>query len=173
MQDVKVDVGEDEARQAAQQEAVRSSVESRVNAEVSRRANAVPADQDRLDRIAADVRERAVDNTARSERVLGEARTAARASQFVDYAFGIVYTLLLIRLLLGLIAASSSNGFVQFIRTVTNPLYAPFRGIVPSPTADGGYTLAVPVMIAIAVYAILHVAINGLLRMVGERKTAV
>ena len=84
-----------------------------------------------------------------------------------------VYSLLSIRLVLALIAANSDNGFVQFIRTVTDPFYAPFRGIVGSPSAEGGGTLVVPILIAIGVYLMLHAAINGILRMVGHRKTEV
>jgi uncharacterized protein YggT (Ycf19 family) len=85
----------------------------------------------------------------------------------------VVYALLGIRLVLALIAARSSNGFVQFIGTVSEPFYAPFRGIVASPTAEGGYTLVVPIMIAGLVYVILHAGVNGLLRMVGTRKTEI
>lgn len=116
---------------------------------------------------------KAIDETVTSERTAGQARTAARSSQFLDYAFYIVYSLLAIRLVLALIAARSGNGFVQFINAVTGPFYAPFRGIVSSPTAEGGFTLAVPILIAIVVYMILHAATNGLLRMVGSRKTEI
>lgn len=98
-----------------------------------------------------------------------QSRTAARSSQFVDYAFYLLYTLLTIRLALALIAARSSNGFVQFIGTVTGPFYAPFRGIVDNFSA-GGTTLVVPIVIALVVYMILHAAINRALRMVGHRK---
>lgn len=51
--------------------------------------------------------------------------------------------------------------------------HAPFSGIVPSLTADGGYTLVVPILIAIVVYAILHGAIKGLLRMIAVRRVAI
>ena len=105
--------------------------------------------------------------------VVGHASTAARASQFIDYAFYLVYALLGIRLVLALMAARSSNGFVQFIGTVTDPFYAPFRGIVASPSAEGGYTLVVPILIAGLAYVVLHAAVNGLLRMVGTRKTEI
>jgi uncharacterized protein YggT (Ycf19 family) len=101
------------------------------------------------------------------------ARIAARASQFIDYGFAIIYSLLTIRLGLNLIAADSSSGFVQFIRGITNPFYEPFRGIVPSPTLEGGNSFQVPILIAIVAYAILHVGINGLLRMVAKRKVAI
>jgi uncharacterized protein YggT (Ycf19 family) len=97
----------------------------------------------------------------------------ARASQFIDYAFYVLYSLLLIRLALSLIAARSGNAFVQFIGTITDPFYAPFKGIVPSLSAEGGYTLVVPILIAIVVYAILHAAIKGLLRMIVVRRVAI
>lgn len=34
----------------------------------------------------------------------------------------------------------------------SNPFYSLFEGIASSPTAEGGYTLAVPIIIAIVVY---------------------
>lgn len=172
MEDVKL--AEDEARQATQHQAVKARVESRVNAEIAGQAAAPSTGgQARIAVAAGQLRDKAVDESVRGERALGQARTAARGSQFIDYAFGVVYSLLAIRLVLALIAAESSNGFVQFIRAVTDPFYAPFRGIVPSPTVDGGYTLVLPIVIAMVAYAILHAAINGLLRMVAHRKTEI
>jgi hypothetical protein len=44
---------------------------------------------------------------------------------------------------------------------------------VPSPTAEGGYTLALPIIIAIGIWALLHLAVNGLLRMFAHRKTEI
>jgi uncharacterized protein YggT (Ycf19 family) len=101
------------------------------------------------------------------------ARSTARGSQYLDYAFFVLYALLGTRLVLGLIAANSSNAFVKFIAMITDPFYAPFKGIVASPVADGGITIAVPIMIAIVVYAMLHAGINAALRMVGTRKTSI
>jgi len=72
-----------------------------------------------------------------------------------------------------LLAARRGAGFVQFIFGITDPLYAPFRGIVASPTTDAGNTLAWPIVIALIVYAILHAIINGLLRLLAHRKTQV
>ncbi len=57
--------------------------------------------------------------------------------------------------------------------SVTDPLYRPFRGIVASPTAEGGYTLALPIVIAIIVYALVHAGINGLLRLIAHRNTEI
>jgi uncharacterized protein YggT (Ycf19 family) len=72
-----------------------------------------------------------------------------------------------------LLAARSSAGFVRFIVAVTDPFYRPFRGIVNSPSTDSGHTLLVPLIIAIVVYLLLHLAINGLLRIIAHRKTAI
>ena len=172
MEDVKV--AKDEARQATQHEAVKSKVESHVNAEIAgQAATASTGDRSKIGVVAGQLRDKAIDETVKGERALGRSRTAARGSQFIDYAFYLVYSLLAIRLVLALIAARSTNGFVQFIGAVTDPFYAPFRGIVPSMSAEGGYTLVVPIMIAIVAYVLLHAAINGLLRMVAHRKTEI
>ena len=78
-----------------------------------------------------------------------------------------------IRLLLELFAARESAGFVKFIKTATGLFYAPFQGIVASPRTAEGFTLALPIIVAIVVYMLLHLAINGLLRMFAHRKTAI
>jgi uncharacterized protein YggT (Ycf19 family) len=167
-------VGNDDARQATARDDVKSRVEKQVNSEITRQtSDAQTSDHGRVVEVAHGLREKALDATVRGERTVGQARTAARASQFLDYGFYVIYALLAIRLVLALIAARSSNGFVQFIGTVSEPFYAPFRGIVASPTAEGGYTLVVPIMIAGLVYVVLHAGINGLLRMVGTRKTEI
>ena len=171
MEDVKV--AEDEARLAALRQAAKSKVESRVNAEIVGEAVAPSTEgQAKIVEVAGQMRDKAVTDAARGERELGHARTAARGSQFLDYGFYLVYGLLGIRLVLALIGARSTNGFVEFIAAITNPFYAPFRGIVGSPSVEGS-TLVLPIVVAIVVYMILHVAVNGLLRMVGQRKTEI
>jgi hypothetical protein len=167
-------LADDAARQATSREAVKSKVENRVNAEISGQAGTASTEgQARVVEVASQLREKAIDETVKGERTVGQARVAARGSQFLDYAFYVLYALLGIRLVLALIAARSGNGFVQFISAVTGPFYAPFRGIVSSPTAEGGFVFAVPILIALVAYMILHAAINGLLRMVGSRKTEI
>ena len=97
----------------------------------------------------------------------------ARLSQFIDYAFWLLYISLILRLLLVFFHASSGAGFVHFVDDVTNPFYAPFRDIVASQDVDGGFTLAVPIWIALLVYGLLHLAINRLLRVIAYRRTRV
>ncbi len=164
----------DEARRAEQHGAVKSQVEGEVQAEIAdRAAQAPPAEGQKIDQVAGEFRAKAVNEVVQTEREVGRARGVARISQVIDYLFFVLYALLGLRFLLALMAARSGAGFVQFIVTVTNPFYEPFRGIVASPRTDGGHTLMLPLVIAIIVYVLLHLGINGLLRMFAHRKTAV
>ncbi len=165
----------DEARRSVQHESVKAQVEGEVQAELADHASQ-PATADeprRIQQVAGEFRAKAVDEVIDTEREVERGRGAARVSQIVDYIFYVIYALLGMRFLLALLAARSSAGFVQFIVTVTNPFYAPFRGIVSSPRTDEGHTLLLPIVIAIIAYVLLHLAINGLLRMLAHRKTEI
>jgi uncharacterized protein YggT (Ycf19 family) len=163
----------EEARRSVQHESVKSQVEGEVNAEIADRASQGPAPTEsrKLDEIAGEFRSKAVNEVVDTEREVERSRGLARVSQIVDYLFFVLYALLGLRFLLALLAARSTAGFVQFIVTVTNPFYEPFRGIVASPRTQEGHTLLLPIVIAIIVYVLLHLAINGLLRMFAQRKT--
>jgi uncharacterized protein YggT (Ycf19 family) len=164
----------DEARREAQHGSVKSQIEGDVNAEIAARADrSSAAEAQEIEQVAGEFRGKAINEVVDTEREVQRARGLARVSQVVDYIFYVIYATLAIRLLLALLAARPSAGFVQFIYKVTDPFYAPFRGIVRSPTADGGYTLALPIIIAIIVYILLHAGINGLLRLIAHRKTEI
>jgi uncharacterized protein YggT (Ycf19 family) len=172
MQDNKL--AADEARREMQHESVKAQVEGDVNAEIAARAErTTPAEAQKMEQVAGEFRGKAIEEVVVTEREVDRARGMARISQVIDYIFYVIYGLLAIRLVLALLAARSSAGFVQLIYTVTDPLYRPFRGIVASPTAEGGYTLALPIVIAIIVYALVHAGINGLLRLFAHRKTEI
>src|SRR6266516_7736704 len=150
----------DEARRSVQHESVKSQVEGEVQAEIADQAQAPAAgESQRIQQVAGDFRAKAVNEVVATEREVERGRGAARVSQVVDYIFYVIYALLGMRFLLALMAARSTAGFVQFIVTVTNPFYAPFRGIVASPTAEGGHTLLLPIVVAIIAYLLLHLAI--------------
>ena len=164
----------EEARRSVQHESVKAQVEGEVQAEIADQAQVPPAGESRrIQEVAGDFRAKAVDEVISTEREVERGRGAARISQIIDYIFFVLYALLGMRFLLALLAARSSAGFVQFIVGVTNPFYAPFKGIVASPSTDQGHTLLMPIIIAIIAYLLLHLAINGLLRMVAHRKTAI
>jgi uncharacterized protein YggT (Ycf19 family) len=164
----------DEARREMQHESVKAQVEGDVNAEIAARADRTTPDEARkMEQVAGEFRGKAIEEVVDTEREVERARGMARVSQVVDYIFYVIYALLAVRLLLALMAARPSAGFVQLIYSVTDPFYRPFRGIVASPTVDGGYTLALPIVIAIIVYALVHAGINGLLRLLAHRKTQI
>ena len=172
MQDHQVAV--DEARRTAQHAATKSQVEREVSADIAVQAeHASPSESRQLGEVAGALRGKAISDVVGTDREVRRARGLARASQVVDYLFYVVYSLLAIRLLLALMAARSSAGFVQLIKAVTGPFYAMFRGIVASPHVEGGYTLALPIVIAMVVYAVLHGGIRGLLRLIAHRRTEI
>jgi hypothetical protein len=164
----------EEAQRNANYETVKSNVESEVNREIAFEANRPTVSQaNEVEDIAQGMRSKAVSEVSQTEREVERGRTAARVSQIVDYAFFLIYGLLTIRLLLELFAARNSAGFVKFIKSATGFFYAPFQGIVASPRTEEGFTLALPIIIAIVAYMLLHLAINGILRMIAHRKTEI
>ena len=85
-----------------------------------------------------------------------------RIARIIDYLFGLLYALLLIRLALEFFGARSGAGFVRIIDQMTDVFYAPFKGIFPTMTIDSGH-LVWPLVVAIVGYMLLHAAIRGLL----------
>lgn len=163
----------DELQRTANYEQVKSNVESKVNAEISTEANQATASQHQyVEDVAKDMRAKAINEVVDTEQQVERGRFFARVSQVVDYIFFLIYGLLTIRLLLELFNARESAGFVQFIKSITNIFYAPFKNIVVDPTKDG-FTLSLSIVIALVVYMILHLAINGFLRIFVHRKTTV
>ena len=172
MEDNKVAVGE--ARRTVQHDSMKSQVDRDVNADIAERAeHSTRTEGQRMDQVAEKFRGKAIDEVVGTDREARRARSLTRIAQVVDYAFYAVYTLLGIRLVLALIGANAGTGFVQFIRVITDPFYAMFRGIVASPTAEGGFTLALPIIIAILAYLVLHMGIKALLRLIAHRKTEI
>jgi hypothetical protein len=164
----------DEARRSVQHESVKAQVEGEVQSEIADQAQAPAAgESQRIQHVAGQFRSKAVNEVVDTEREVERGRGAARVSQIVDYIFYVIYALLGMRFLLALLAARSSAGFVQFIVKVTNPFFLPFKGIVASPSTDQGHTLMMPIIIAIIAYLLLHLAINGILRMLAHRKTEI
>jgi len=164
----------DEARRSVQHDSVKAQVEGEVQSEIADQAQApAPGESQRIQQVAGEFRSKAVNEVVATEHEVERGRGAARVSQVIDYIFFVIYALLGMRFLLALMAARSTAGFVQFIIAVTNPFYLPFKGIVASPSTDQGHTLMMPIVIAIIAYILLHLAINGLLRMLAHRKTQI
>ena len=135
--------------------AVKSAVKADVSSEVAAEAHRVPADGIRP--VAEGLRASAVDEITETHRDVERGRVAARVSQIIDYLFFLVYSLLGIRLLLELFGAREGVAFFRFIKTVTDPIYWPFKGLTPSPSTADGFTLELPILVALFVYALLPI----------------
>jgi len=163
----------DEARRIAQHESVKSEVREQVHAEITRKSDArSPADQADAEALAESLKRKAVREVAATESELDRGQSAARASQVVDYIFYIVYGIIGLEIVLDAIGARQSAGFKQFIDAIATPFLAPFRGLMPTPGV-GSFRLMLSYIVALAVYILLHMAVNGLLRLMVHRKTVV
>lgn len=83
-------------------------------------------------------------------------------ARVLDYAFGVLYALLAIRLALVFFGAREGAGFFQMIRNVTDVFYAPFKGLFATTLVASGH-LEWPLVVAILAYVLLHAGIRGLL----------
>jgi hypothetical protein len=91
----------------------------------------------------------------------------ARVARVIDYAFGVLYALLLVRLALEFFGARKGTGFVELIGRLTDFFYAPFKGILPIGATPGAH-IVWPLVVAILAYMLLHAGIRGLLRLVAR-----
>lgn len=161
----------DEAQRAANYEAIKSNVKADISDEIAVEAARVAPNE--IPIVADDLRSQAVHEVAQTNREVKRGRVAARVSQIIDYIFFVIYGLLAVRLMLELFAAREGVAFFKFIKSVTDPFYWPFRGLVPSPSTPDGFSLELPIIVAIVVYALLHMAINGIFRIVAHRKVEI
>lgn len=96
----------------------------------------------------------------------------AGIAHVVDYAFSVLYLLLLVRLVLEFLQARRASGFFQLIAAVTDPFYAPFKSIVATRTVEGA-PLVLPLVVAIVGYLLLHALIRGLLHLFAHDDSAI
>ena len=163
----------DESRKIAQHEAIKGTVRDEVHSEIARKADRLdPAERARADAVAGRFKEKAVAEVVETEAEIDRARGAARISQVVDYIFYFIYGLIGLMIILDLIGARRTNAFYGFISTITGPLLAPFRGLIDDP-ANQNMRFRLSYVVALIVYLLIHLAVNGLLRLIAHRKTVV
>lgn len=92
--------------------------------------------------------------------------SSAVFSNIVWYILGLVETLLGLRLLLKLLGANPSSGFVDFIYSVTNVLTAPFDNIFNVAKVDSTQVHSIfepSIIVAMVVYALIAYGLRKLL----------
>lgn len=166
-------VASDEARRIAQHEAVKAKLEKDVHSRITEESAAsTPTEQAAVKSVAAGLKQKATSEVAETEGALNRARSSTRISQVADYAFYLIYGLIGLEIALELFGARQASGFKRFLDAVTWPLLAPFRGLMPDP-AVGSMQLMLSFVVALVVYVLGHMAVNGLLRLFAERKSRI
>ncbi|MEM9955445.1 MAG: YggT family protein [Chloroflexota bacterium] len=94
-------------------------------------------------------REQVVEYDKSTRQVIGN-----RLGQMIGLVAIIINVLLMTRIMMRLIMANASNGFVDFIYMSTDVFVAPFRNIVANPTLNNGMVIDINAMIAIVVYSV-------------------
>src|SRR5215470_9385857 len=163
----------DQSNRAAQYEEIKGKVQQEVNAEIAGQADNLD-EQERAQAatVGRRLKHKALNEVINTEAELERARRMARFSQFVDYVFYLIYGLISLQITLDLLGARRGNGFRNFIDTICAPLLAPFNRLMPS-VGSGSFQLRLSYVFALIVYLLLHMAINGLLRLLASRKTAI
>ena len=162
----------DERERMRQHESVKDDVRAQVHDDIARDVRMSDADRARERAAAESMKRQAMDEVTGTERELARGRTAARGSQIIDYVFYLIYGIIGLAIALEALGARESAGFNRFVEGAAAPLVAPFRNIMHDPVS-GGSQFMLSYVVALAAYLLLHMAINGLLRIVAHRKTAV
>ncbi|HEY3127978.1 MAG TPA: hypothetical protein VGL91_00845 [Acidobacteriota bacterium] len=163
----------DESRKIEQHEAVKGEVRKEVHDEISRSAGQfTETDEAQAQVLAEKLKQKAKTEVVQTEAELERARGVARISQVIDYLFYLCYGFIGLDIVLDLIGANPASGFKRFVDAVVYPLLLPFRGLLPD-FGHGRFRFMLSYVIGLIVYLLLHLAVNGLLRVLAFRKTSV
>jgi uncharacterized protein YggT (Ycf19 family) len=163
----------DESNRIAHYEAIKGKVQQDVNAEIANHADRLDEnEQAQAAAVGGQLKRKALNELANTEAELARSRGIARVSQVIDYLFYLIYGLISLQIVLDLLGARHGNSFRGFIETACAPLLAPFKSLMPS-VGSGSFQLRLSYVFALIVYLLLHLAINGLLRLLASRKTAI
>jgi uncharacterized protein YggT (Ycf19 family) len=163
----------DESQRVARHEAIKDGVRSEVGSEIKRHAeNLNEGEQAKVAAVGEEFKRKALNEVVETEGEIERARGIARVSQIIDYCFYLVYGIIGLEIILELFGARDGNAFRQLVATLSSPLLRPFRGLFFDPSA-GIFHLRLSYIVALVVYLLIHLSINGLLRMLAQRKTVI
>ena len=95
-------------------------------------------------------------------------RIAQALFQLISLSLAILESLLLVRIVLLLLAASPNAGFTRFVYGVTAQFVAPFQGVFPNSFSLGGATLDEAAILAMLVYALAARLLKMAVRMISH-----
>lgn len=162
-------VAVDESERLREHEAIKGEIRTEVHSEVARSIESTPDDTAEAESVARQLKHKAIREISTTEGEITRAKTVSRFSEFVDYAFYLVYGIIGLEVLLELVGARESSGIKKFVDAVSDPVLAPFSGVLPNPAA-GEMRLMLSYLMAFIIYMLIHMAINGLLRLLAHNK---
>lgn len=163
----------DEANRLARHEAIKDTVRREAQGEIVNHAQHLSGDeQARAASLGQSLKSSALNEVVETESELSRARTIARASQFIDYFFYLIYGFISLQILLDLLGARRGNGLRTFVDQISGVFLAPFNNLIPDLSA-GRFQVRFSYFVALAVYLLLHLAINGFLKLFVHRKTTI
>ncbi len=163
----------DEAESISQHESLKNEMRNSVQKDIVRQADYRSRnDEAQIAAAGEDLRRNAVDEVVSEEKKLSRSRIAVRVSQCVDYLFYLIYGIIGLEIILNLAGANRSNVFRQIIDSLSTPLLSPFENLRGDP-GWGRFQFRLSYIVALVVYVLLHLAINGLLRLIAQRKTVI
>jgi len=163
----------DESNRVTSYEAIKGTVQQDVSTEIANHANRLDeAERARAAAVGGRLKRKALDEVVNTETELEQSKAIARVSQVIDYLFYLIYGLISLEITLDLLGAHRGNSFRNFIDAMCGPLLAPFKSLMPS-IGSGNFQLRLSYVFALIVYLLLHLAINGLLRLLAHKKMAI
>lgn len=163
----------DEAQRAARHEAIKGSVSAEVQNEIVRQADDISeGEHQQAAAVGKQMKQKALQDVIKTESEVEKSRFLARISQIIDYMFYVFYGIISLEIFLELLGARDGNAFKQLIDALSAPLLFPFKSLVIEPNF-GRIQFKLSYLVALIVYLLLHLAINGLLRTFAHRKTAI
>ena len=97
---------------------------------------------------------------------------ARRAYEAIYLVFAIIVVAIIIRVLLKVLGANTAVAFTSFMYGATDPLLAPFRGILPT-FASGRIVFESSALIAILVYGVIGLVLARLVAIMFMRDVTV
>ena len=93
------------------------------------------------------------------------------ARRILSLVFGVLATLLLLRIVLLLLVANETNDIVNFVYNITEPFVAPFRGMFQFDvvTPGGGSVFDVAALVALIGWTLIYALIMAILRLADRR----
>lgn len=116
--------------------------------------------------------ERPLGSATSDSEVVSRFSPARRAYETIYLIFAVIVGAILIRVILKVLGANTGIPFTHFMYNVTDPLLAPFRGILPT-FVSGTTVFESSALIAILIYGLIGIALARLFAIMFMRDVTV